>query len=150
MAIWSHLPNPTHVTYGAQKIIFKFSINISAEIVKSILDYKISFNALRAEDTHYEALGMNYSTAGFELVLSRKMSFYVNIASNNLISKRSSPKLSRDFKSFRVLWDSRITEPPYYYQYIVLCKPRSSLTTSHPASLLESPGSGRLHLICEI
>jgi len=63
--------------YPMNKIIFENELVPEAEIVKSILDYKISFNALRAEDTHYEALGMNYSTAGFELVLSRKMSFYI-------------------------------------------------------------------------
>ena len=38
---------------------------------------RISFKPLRSEDTHYMALGMNYSTAGFELILSRKMSFYI-------------------------------------------------------------------------
>ena len=39
--------------------------------------FRITFKALRNEDTHYMALGMNYSTAGFELILSRKMSFYI-------------------------------------------------------------------------
>ena len=38
---------------------------------------RITFKPLRSEDTHYMALGMNYSTAGFELILSRKMSFYI-------------------------------------------------------------------------
>ncbi len=31
----------------------------------------------RPEQTHYMALGMNYSVAGFEMVLTRKISFYV-------------------------------------------------------------------------
>ena len=35
------------------------------------------FNALDASDTHYMAIGMNYSVTGFELVLTRKMSFYI-------------------------------------------------------------------------
>ena len=39
--------------------------------------FRITFKPLRSEDTHYMALGMNYSTAGFELILSRKMSFYI-------------------------------------------------------------------------
>ena len=33
--------------------------------------------ASRPEQTHYMALGMNYSVAGFEMVLTRKISFYV-------------------------------------------------------------------------
>ena len=45
--------------------------------IKSILDYKITFKALDQSDTHYQAIGMNYSTTGFQLVLTRKMSFYV-------------------------------------------------------------------------
>ena len=49
----------------------------STQSIKSILDYSITFNPLRPEDTHYQAIGMNYSVAGFELVLTRKMSFYI-------------------------------------------------------------------------
>merc|ERR1719295_927215 len=45
--------------------------------IKSILDYKINFNKLDERDTHYMAIGMNYSATGFELVLTRKMSFYI-------------------------------------------------------------------------
>ena len=43
----------------------------------SYYDLRISFQPLRSEDKHYMALGMNYSTAGFELILTRKMSFYI-------------------------------------------------------------------------
>ena len=32
---------------------------------------------LNPADSHYMALGMNYSVAGFEMVLTRKISFYV-------------------------------------------------------------------------
>jgi hypothetical protein len=32
--------------------------------IKSILDYQINFNALKDSDTHYMALGMNYSVTG--------------------------------------------------------------------------------------
>ena len=59
------------------KIVFSNQLIPEDTTIKSILDYKITFNPLRDEDTHYMALGMNYSTAGFELVLSRKMSFYI-------------------------------------------------------------------------
>ena len=45
--------------------------------IKSILDYKITFGELDPRDTHYMAIGMNYSVTGFELVLTRKMSFYI-------------------------------------------------------------------------
>ena len=39
--------------------------------------FRIAFKPLRSVDKHYMALGMNYSTAGFELILTRKMSFYI-------------------------------------------------------------------------
>jgi hypothetical protein len=47
------------------------------EAIKSILDYQITINDLRPDQTHYMALGMNYSVAGFEMILQRKMSFYI-------------------------------------------------------------------------
>ena len=47
------------------------------ESIKSILDYSISINKLRDDQTHYMALGMNYSVTGFEMILQRKMSFYI-------------------------------------------------------------------------
>ena len=47
------------------------------EAIRSILDYDIDIHPLNPEDTSYAALGMNYSVAGFQLVLSRKASFYV-------------------------------------------------------------------------
>ena len=59
------------------KIEFENAVVPEDTIIKSILDYRIHFKALRPEDTHYMAIGMNYSTAGFEIILSRKMSFYI-------------------------------------------------------------------------
>jgi hypothetical protein len=47
------------------------------DAIKSILDYEIEINDLHPDQTHYMALGMNYSVAGFEMVLTRKISFYV-------------------------------------------------------------------------
>ena len=47
------------------------------EAVRSILDYDIEIYPLSPEDKQYSALNMNYSVAGFKLVLARKMSFYV-------------------------------------------------------------------------
>ena len=47
------------------------------EAIKSILDYQITIKELRPEQTHYMALGMNYSVTGFEMILQRKMSFYI-------------------------------------------------------------------------
>ena len=47
------------------------------EAIKSILDYQITINDLPPDETHYMALGMNYSVAGFEMILQRKMSFYI-------------------------------------------------------------------------
>ena len=45
--------------------------------IKSILDYEITIKDLKPEETHYIALGKNFSVAGFEMVLQRKMSFYI-------------------------------------------------------------------------
>ena len=47
------------------------------QAIKSILDYQITIKDLKPEETHYMALGMNYSVAGFEMILQRKMSFYI-------------------------------------------------------------------------
>ena len=47
------------------------------EAIRSILDYDINIYPLNPEDTSYTALNMNYSVAGFQLVLTRKASFYV-------------------------------------------------------------------------
>ena len=41
------------------------------DAVKSILDYQIQIRDLTSEETHYMALGMNYSVAGFEMILNR-------------------------------------------------------------------------------
>jgi len=63
--------------YPMNKIVFYNELIPEDTIIKSILDYRISFKPLRSVDKHYMALGMNYSTAGFELILTRKMSFYI-------------------------------------------------------------------------
>ena len=47
------------------------------DAIQSILDYGIEIRDLNDQDSHYMALGMNYSVAGFEMVLTRKISFYV-------------------------------------------------------------------------
>lgn len=45
-------------------------------ILRSILDYDINIYSLKPEDTSYTALNMNYSVAGFQLVLSRFENLY--------------------------------------------------------------------------
>ena len=64
--------------YDMSKMVFsnEFVPN-KKDATKSILDYDIEINDLRPDQTHYMALGMNYSVAGFEIILTRKMSFYV-------------------------------------------------------------------------
>lgn len=64
--------------YDMSKMVFvnEFVPN-EADAIKSILDYEIEINDLRPDQTHYLALGMNYSVAGFEMILHRKISFYV-------------------------------------------------------------------------
>ena len=60
------------------KIVFqnKFVPNVK-NAFKSSLDYEIQIEDIKPEETHYMALGMNYSVAGFELTLKRKTSFYI-------------------------------------------------------------------------
>ena len=60
------------------KLIFKDEFTPAKEdAVRSILDYDIEIYSLSPEDKQYSALNMNYSVAGFQIVLARKMSFYV-------------------------------------------------------------------------
>ena len=60
------------------KLIFKDEFTPAKEdAVRSILDYDIEIYSLAPEDKQYSALNMNYSVAGFRIVLARKMSFYV-------------------------------------------------------------------------
>ena len=60
------------------KLIFKDEFTPAKEdAVRSILDYDIEIYSLSPEDKQYSALNMNYSVAGFKIVLARKMSFYV-------------------------------------------------------------------------
>ena len=64
--------------YATNKLVFRDEfIPVKEEAVRSILDYDINIYPLNPEDTHYSALNMNYSVAGFQLVLSRKISFYI-------------------------------------------------------------------------
>ena len=64
--------------YDMSKMVFVNEfVPDEKEAIKSILDYQITINDLKADQTHYIALGMNYSVAGFEMILQRKMSFYI-------------------------------------------------------------------------
>jgi len=63
--------------YPMSKMTFLAEFVPEDESIKSILDYRITFNKLDERDTHYMAIGMNYSVTGFELILTRKMSFYI-------------------------------------------------------------------------
>ena len=64
--------------YDMSKMVFANEfVPKKEDAIKSILDYDIVINDLLPEQTHYMALGMNYSVAGFEMVLTRKISFYV-------------------------------------------------------------------------
>lgn len=64
--------------YDMSKMVFSNEfVPREEDAIKSILDYAIQIKDLRPDQTHYMALGMNYSVAGFEMVLTRKISFYV-------------------------------------------------------------------------
>ena len=64
--------------YDMSKMVFANEfVPRKEEAIKSILDYDIEIYDLRPDQTHYMAIGMNYSVAGFEMVLTRKISFYV-------------------------------------------------------------------------
>ena len=65
--------------YAINKMVFRDEfIPVEKSSLKSVLDYNIKIYPLRPEDTHFQALNMNYSVAGFQLVLSRKISFYLS------------------------------------------------------------------------
>ena len=78
--------NPIHLTqvctfqvgsfnYAMDKLIFEDEfVPTKEEAVRSILDYDIEIYPLVPEDKQYSALNMNYSVAGFQLVLARKVS----------------------------------------------------------------------------
>lgn len=64
--------------YDMSKMVFENEfVPDEKQAIKSILDYQITIKDLKPEETHYMALGMNYSVAGFEMILQRKMSFYI-------------------------------------------------------------------------
>ena len=64
--------------YDMTKLVFYNEfVPDEKDAIKSILDYQITINDLPPDETHYMALGMNYSVAGFEMILQRKMSFYI-------------------------------------------------------------------------
>ena len=66
--------------YDMSKMVFSNEfVPDSRSSIKSILDYQIEISDLLPEQTKYEveALGLNYSVAGFEMVLTRKISFYI-------------------------------------------------------------------------
>ena len=61
--------------YAMDKLIFEDEfVPTKEEAVRSILDYDIEIYPLVPEDKQYSALNMNYSVAGFQLVLARKVS----------------------------------------------------------------------------
>ena len=65
------------------KLIFEDEfVPTKEEAVRSILDYDIEIYPLVPEDKQYSALNMNYSVAGFQLVLARKVSMKRNFIKN--------------------------------------------------------------------
>jgi hypothetical protein len=64
--------------YAINRMIFRDEfIPVEESSLKSVLDYDIKIYPLKPSETHFTALNMNYSVAGFQLVLSRKISFYI-------------------------------------------------------------------------
>jgi len=66
--------------YAIDKMVFHDVFLPEKEnAMKSVLDYDITISRLKPKDTYFtpSTLNMNYSVAGFELVLARKMTFYV-------------------------------------------------------------------------
>lgn len=72
--------------YATNKIIFRDEfLPVKEEAIRSILDYDINIYSLNEEDKSYTALNMNYSVAGFQLVLSRKERFYLATLLSNIL-----------------------------------------------------------------
>ena len=76
----------SRMTFGTQKyeivvvallILLMFYVfcrlDFNPETGNTILDYKFTVKPLREEDTLFEYGGLNYSTSGFEMALSRNV-----------------------------------------------------------------------------
>ncbi|XP_059096027.1 glycine receptor subunit alpha-2-like [Tigriopus californicus] len=63
--------------YDVTKMIFKDEFIADEKQIRSVLDYFIDINKLSEKDQTYFALTGNYSVAGFELTLRRKVSHYI-------------------------------------------------------------------------
>jgi len=63
--------------YDISKMVFKDEFITDQNQIKSVLDYNIEVKNLKPESQYYVALTGNYSVAGFELTLRRKVSHYI-------------------------------------------------------------------------
>merc|ERR1719270_2865054 len=63
--------------YAIDKMIFRDEFISESDQIRSVLDYYINITALAKRDQYYVALTGNYSVAGFELTLRRKVSHYI-------------------------------------------------------------------------
>ena len=63
--------------YDNTKMVFVDEFIAPHSQIRSVLDYSILIKKLPLSEQNYEALTGNYSVAGFELTLRRKISHYI-------------------------------------------------------------------------
>jgi len=63
--------------YDNTKMVFVDEFIADQTQIRSVLDYSIQIRALPEDQKNYEALTGNYSVAGFEMTLQRKVSHYI-------------------------------------------------------------------------
>ena len=63
--------------YDNTKMIFIDEFIADQSQIRSVLDYSVQIRKLPVPHQNYEALTGNYSVAGFELTLKRKISHYI-------------------------------------------------------------------------
>ena len=63
--------------YDNSKMVFVDEFIANHTQIRSVLDYSIEIRALPKDQKNYVALTGNYSVAGFEMTLKRKVSHYI-------------------------------------------------------------------------
>ena len=64
-------------SYDNTKMVFKDEFIAPDSQIRSVLDYSVKIRKLPEEKQNYVAITGNYSVAGFEMTLKRKVSHYI-------------------------------------------------------------------------
>ncbi len=115
-------------------VFFNEFVPDEKEAIKSILDYQIQIIDLRPDQRHYMALGMNYSVAGFQMILHRKISFYIGNY------------------HFYLCYENKLTKLPFYSLIVTYYLPSGLFVVVSWISFLVNPEviPGRMTLLVTI